>query len=875
MSIEHLAVIGAADAIAADGGIIRIRPVAASDADNLRRLYRNASAENLYRRFLTGGGADVEAEVARLTRPDDGEHLALLAVERDEVVGVASFEGVDRPGVAEFAVFVADAQHGRGIGTLLLEHLTTAARRRGYGELVGEVLAANAPMLRVVTDLAPALRARHEGGLVEVHLATAAGEAEAIEERDRRAEHRSLQPLFEPRGVAVIGAGRAPGGVGHETLVNLARGGYAGTLVAVNPNARQVAGVRSYPSIGAVPQPVDLAVIAVPAPVVAATLDECGRAGVRAAVVLSAGFGEAGPAGRVAEAELVRVARRHGMRLVGPNCLGVVNTDPMVALHATFAAVRPGRGGLAVASQSGAVAITILDHAARAGLGLSAFVSLGNKADVSGNDLLAYWHDDPATKVVALYLESIGNPRRFARVARALARRKPVLVVKSGRSAAGRRAGLSHTAAAAAPDRTVDALFAQAGVIRCDSLGDLFDTARLLINQSYPRGHRLAVVGNAGGVNVLAADAAEAYGLEVAAPVDLGAAAASSAFHEAIAHAARDGAVDALLVVFALTGTNDPAKVMAAIGAGLDRVRLPAAVVLLGVPDAPATIGVRRAPVYDLPERAVAALGRAAQYGAWREEAVGVRPDLSDVDEVAARRIVDAALAAGGGWQSWSTAAALLGCYGIPVVETVPATGAADTVAAADRLGYPVVVKAGDPDLIHKSDTGAVRLDLADADAVRGAYTDIAAAVGVVDPPVIVQPQARGEVELVAGVAHDRLFGSVVLLGAGGVLTELLGDRVLRLPPLTTVDAGRMWRSLRLAPLLTGYRGRPGVAIDAVERLLVHLGRLADDLPEVAELDLNPVLAGRDGLAVVDVKLRLARVGAEPDPVRRALREPG
>jgi acyl-CoA synthetase (NDP forming) len=629
-------------------------------------------------------------------------------------------------------------------------------------------------------------------------------------------------------------------------------------------------------------------VIAVPAPAVLDALDDCGKAGVRAAVVLTSGLGEEDDAGRAAQAELVRAARRYGIRLVGPNCLGVLNTDPAVRMQGTFAAVAPPPGGLAVASQSGAVGITILDHATRTGTGLSSFVSLGNKADVSGNDLLSYWYDDPRTRAVALYLESVGNPRRFARIARAIGHRKPVLAVKSGRTVAGSRAGASHTAAAAAPDATVDALFAQAGVIRCDGLGELLDTARLLVDQPLPAGNRIAIVGNAGGVNVLAADAADGAGLVLptlpgpvraaiaeaapkaataANPVDLGAAATPYAVEVAIRSIVDSGAADAVLVVFAATLANDVPGVLDAIA---NCGGLPVAVVLLGVADPPTRLG--GAPVYALPEQAVTALGHAARYAAWRARPLGTVPLLPGVDPGTARAIVRRALRDGDGWQPPDVATALLDCFGIPVLRGTVARGPDAAVAAAEALGFPAVLKAADPGLVHKTDVGGVRLGLADAAAVADAYHAVTTATGF--PAVLVQPQVRGTVELVAGVVHDPLFGSLVLLGHGGVTTDLFADRALRLLPVTDRDAAAMWRALRVAPLLTGYRGAAGADTAAVEDLLLRLGRLAEDLPEVAELDLNPVLAGPDGVVAVDVKLRLAPVADEPDPAVRALREP-
>ncbi|HET8682714.1 MAG TPA: acetate--CoA ligase family protein, partial [Micromonosporaceae bacterium] len=514
--------------------------------------------------------------------------------------------------------------------------------------------------------------------------------------------------------------------------------------------------------------------------------------------------------------------------------------------------------------------------------GVSTFVSLGNKADVSGNDLLAYWYDDEATRAVALYLESFGNPRKFARVARAVARRKPVLAVKSGRSACGQRAGASHTAAAAAPDVAVDSLFAQAGVVRTDTLGELLDAARMLVDQPLPAGPRLGIVGNAGGFNVLAADAADAAGLRVPEtaspggnPVDLGAGASPAGLGQALLRIAGSGEVDAVLAVFCATRANDPAEALAAVAQAADEeIELPVAVVLIGFEEPPAHLGTRRAPVYPMPEQAVKALAHAFQYAQWRAQPLGTRPILKDVYPARARSLVDTALAAGGGWQPLPLVADLLGCYGIPVVPSL-VTGDRDaTVEAAARLGYPVAVKAADPAIVHKSDLGLVRLDLAGPQAVADAYASIAATVRTPSPAVVVQPMRHGGVELVAGVVHDPLFGSLVMVGLGGVHTDLLGDRAFRLLPVTDVDAAAMWRGLRGAPLLTGFRGSPPADTAALDDLLVRLGRLAEDLPEVAELDLNPLLVFAHGVAAVDAKLRLSPVGQEPDPASRSLRQP-
>ncbi|SNY59528.1 bifunctional acetate--CoA ligase family protein/GNAT family N-acetyltransferase [Paractinoplanes atraurantiacus] len=867
----------ALDALTSDGAIVAIRPVRPADRAALSRLYHEASPESLRLRFFAApSAASLDAEVDRLCAPESDSHVAMVASEGETPVGVASCGSPDHTGRrAEFAVFVADAHRGRGIGTLLLEHLAARARRHGIEELIGEVLPGNAAMLRVARDLSPDGWSRFDAGIVDVGVAMRDDTiGPAVDARDRAAERASLRAVLSPTSVAVVGAGHRPGGVGHETLRAIREYGFTGRLHAVNRSGATVAGVPACRSVLDLPGPIDLLVVAVPADQVADVLADGAHVGVRGAIVLSAGFSEDGDEGRRRQHDLLRLARRHGIRLIGPNCLGVVNTDASVSLDACFAPHEPATGGLAIAAQSGAVGIALLEQ----DLGVSTFVSLGNKADVSGNDLIAYWYDDPATRAVALYLESFGNPRKFARTVRALGRRKPVLALKSGRSDAGRRAGASHTAAAAAPAATVDTLFAQAGVVRPDCLGDLIDAARMLTDQPLPAGHRLGVVSNAGGLNVLAADTAEGAGLTVPPlttsgnPLDLGAGASPSAFAAATAAVAGSGETDMLLVIVIGTRANDSAATAAAVGrVADDHPNLPLAAVLIGGDVRTTRLGGRGAPVYESPERAVRAFGHAAAYAEWRRQPLGRRPVLTGIDAGRARSAVRRALAEGGGWQTYERTVEILGAYGIAVLPAMTAISGVAALTAANRLGYPVVLKSADPSLVHKTDTGGVRLGLTGPDQVRRAY-DAVSAAGRPGSGVLVQRQITAPVELVAGVAHDPLFGSVVLLGLGGVHTDLLGDRALRLVPMTDLDAGRMWRGLRAAPLLTGYRGSAPVNTIALEDLLLRLGRLAEDFPEVAELDLNPVLAGPDDVVAVDAKLRLAPAGAEPDPILRSLR---
>ena len=606
-----------ADALLMDGRIIHVRPVSQGDKGALSSLYTRASPRSRYLRFFSVG-ISIDGEVQRLVEPGD-DHVALVAEHDGIAVGVASYEILSGT-QAEIALLVDDAWQGDGIGSLLIEHLAALARRAGIQELVGDVLATNVTMLRTSANLAPGIARQHnedDPGVVRVHIPTQPDERAlaAAGARDRTAEHHSLRPLLAPASVAVVGVSRSQSGVGYEILQALLGGGFTGRTYPVNPHATTIDGLDCHPSVGAIPEHVDLAIVAVPASRVEQVIEECGAAHVGAAVVLSAGFGETGPSGAATEARLLALARRLDIRVIGPNCIGVINTDPWVRLNATFAPSFPTPGHLAVATQSGAVGVAILDTAERSGVGISTFVSLGNKIDVSTNDLLSYWYDDVTTQAVALYVESFGNPRRFTWLARALSTRKPILAVKSGRSASGRRAGSSHTAAAAAPDVAVDTLFRQAGVLRMDTLGELLDAARLLTEQPLPAGDRVAIVGNAGGLNILAADAAEAASLKVvefsatlqqqfadvaphlagvANPVDLGADASPATIGRAIRALASSGEADALVVTLVATRTNDLPGALAALSeAADDQPHLPIVAVAVGG-ESPLKLGERQ-----------------------------------------------------------------------------------------------------------------------------------------------------------------------------------------------------------------------------------------------------------------------------------------
>ncbi|NIK59206.1 bifunctional GNAT family N-acetyltransferase/acetate--CoA ligase family protein [Kribbella shirazensis] len=882
------------DVLASDGSVVRIRPVREDDEPALEAMNQRVSDESMYLRFF-GIRRSMADEYAHHLAADHDNHVAVVAEYGDDVVGIASYETL-RAGEAEMAFLLQDSVHGKGIGTLLLEQLAAVARENGIERLRADTLVENAKMLRVLADSGFEQVRRLDSGVVELVLDTAyhSSTLEKMADRERAAENRSLQRLFSPRTVAVIGAGRQPGGIGHELLHNIVRGGFTGEVYAVNPHAGQVAEVPAYPSVSAVPSVVDLAVIAVPAEQVLDVLTECGKAGVGGAVVLTSGFSELGTTGRELQRELLAIARRHSIRLIGPNCLGLVNTAPDVRLNATFAEVAPTPGALAIAAQSGAVGIAVLEHAGRTGLGISEFVSLGNKVDVSGNDVLLHWWGDARTAVIGLYLESFGNPRKFGGLARMIGRTKPILVVKGGRSVGGRRAGVSHTAAAATPETAVDALFAQSGVLRMDTVEELVETARVLAVPPLPRGRRVAVVGNAGGAGILAADAAGRLGLELPElstdvqeqlaavgavgtgnPVDLGAAASPRSLAQALQLLVGCGQVDSVVVNYAATRAGNVVEIYRAIAEAGDASGLPIVVNCVGARHAAPEIELadgRRLPVFPFPESAVRALAHAVRYAEWRARPQGVVPELARVDAAGARGVVQRFFRESpeGGWLDPTRVSQLLRRAGISVIPVATAFSRAEAIAAADSAGYPVALKTAAPGVLHKTDIGGVRVGLVNAVQLGQAYEEVTSAAG--NPQVLVQAMAPRGTELAIGVVRDRLFGPLLMAGSGGVLTDVLADRQWRGLPLTDLDALDMLHSLRCAPVLAGYRGAKAADEEAVLSTVHRIAWLANLVPELAELDINPLVAAPSGAFAVDVRMRLTPAAPEPDWYARHLR---
>ncbi len=675
----------------------------------------------------------------------------------------------------------------------------------------------------------------------------------------------------------MIGAGRRRGSVGAEIFHNLAAGGFTGRAVPVNPHAETVQGVAAYRSVRDVPGDVDLAVVAVPAAAVPGVVDDCIAKSVGAIVVVTAGFAETGDEGRAREQALRDRVRAAGIRMVGPNCMGLVNTDPAFHLNASFSPVFPPAGQIAFSSQSGALGLAILEQAQQLNLGLSTFASVGNKADVSANDLLEYWETDPRTRVILLYLESFGNPQRFREIARRVSRQKPIVAVKAGRSTAGARAACSHTGALAASDTIVDALFRESGVIRTETLEELFDVAALLAHQPLPAGRRVGILTNAGGPGILAADACEGFGLmvpplaettmaalreflpasaSVANPVDMLATASADDYRRAIALLLRDPAIDSLLTIFIPPLVTDPAEAAAAITACARDSSKPVLATFFGAAGVPEILSP--VPCYTFPESAARALAHAASYAAQRVAPLGTRPYFADIDRPAARAIVQRARSTGGGWLSALGCEALLRAAGIPTAGTHVVRSAAEACSIARDIGYPVVLKGSGPGILHKTEARAVHTALADDRSIGDAYRALARNPDVLQ--VLLQPMIRG-VEMFVGASFDPKFGHAIVCGSGGTLVELLRDTSCRLAPLTDVAASEMLDELRGIALLRGFRGAPMADEAALRDVVLRVSALLELCPEIQELDLNPVIVSAAGATAVDARVRIVPAG--------------
>jgi acyl-CoA synthetase (NDP forming)/GNAT superfamily N-acetyltransferase len=871
-----------ADAVLADGGTVHLRPITPDDADRLRDFHSRLSPETVYNRFFSMVRTLPARDIERFTTVDHEDRVAMVALLQGAIVGVTRFDRLPGTADAEVAVVVEDSHQGRGLGPLLLEHLASAGLERGVQRFVADVLPGNRRMLEVFRSAGFEISREMADGYVELSFPISQTDAsrEVVRAREHRAEARSVARLLSPKAVAVVGASREPGTAGHEVFRSLLAHGFEGPVYPVNPSAPHVASVRAYADVRDVPDEVDLAVVAVPAAGVADVVRACAEKRVRGLVVLSGGFADAGDEGRARLAEVVQIARDGGLRLIGPGAMGVVNTDPAVRLHATFAAGDPPPGRVGVFSQSGALAGTVLAEAARRSLGLSTFVSIGDRADVSGNDLLQYWQADPRTDVVLLHLQGFGNPRKFARIARAVGRVKPVVALKSGRGTG---------------DAAVDAMFASAGVVRVDTLAQLFETAQLLALQPLPQGRRVGIVGTSSALAALAVDACRGAGLlvpelpeqvraplralagttDTANPVDLGPFARADQLGAALRLVAGSGEVDVLLVL--VTPHVDEAGLAEALRSFSASSDLPVLASFLGHDGVPPALAVAVAepgqapgpgsvPSYASPESAALALARAAAYAAWRARPLGEVPAY-EVDRSAVRALI-ADRPLDGRWLDAADAAALLGAYGLTTWPTAPVTSCDEAVAAADRLGWPVVLKSADERWRNRTDVGAVQLDLDDRDELVEAWRELEAVVG--SGEAFVQPMAPPGVSTVVRVVNDPAVGPLISLRLGGVAADLLADPVTRTLPLTDLDAAILVRTIRGSQLLSGSDR------SALEDVLLRVAGLADDVPQVAELVLDPVLVGRNGATLLHAGVRLLPPEEDPErgPRRLTVRGP-
>ncbi len=890
------------DVLLRDGAILRMRALRQSDRDGLIALFNRCSPESRRFRFLRMITSLPDSLIDRLVEVDGLNHVALVLTqgeaEDEKIVAVGRYFTLeDRPDVAEVSFLVEDAMQRRGIGTVLLDALAEIGRAHGIRRFSADVLADNRLMLSVFRKAGYALTSNISYGVTHLEFPILRSEvAEARRDaQEAEAERASLQAVFAPKIATVIGASRDPASVGGALFRNLLRWGFTGTVFPVNPSASSIAGVRAYANVGDLPDVPELAFIAVPASQVLDVARQCAAIRVRALCVLTAGFAETGAEGKAAQQELVNICRASGMRLVGPNCMGLVNAAGDVRMLGTFAPVEPPAGNVAMSSQSGALGLALMAQAGEMGLGVSSFISTGNKADVSGNDLLQYWEADDATEVILLYLESFGNPRRFARIARRVSRAKPIVAVKAGRTAAGARAASSHTAALASSDRAADALFAQTGIIRVDTLAEFFSVARLLASQPIPNGKRLGVLTNGGGPGIIAVDAAIAAGLEVPPlkpetqaklqavlpttatvtnPIDMIASASPEQYRACLEILCDDPDLDALLVIFIpplATPTRAVAQVLSDVLAARPDLQRPvvavffdpySAAISLPVSEKKGAKSKRSVPVYTFPESAVEAIAAAVRYGTWRATPTGCLAEIN-VDRDTVQRVVTAYPS--GGWLSQSDVAELLGAAGIHVLSANVVRSAAEAAEAARAFNVPVALKVLEPAVLHKSDVGGVLLNVA-PDAAAKAYEQLAAQLATHDIQLTaasVMPMARAGVEVLAGITHDPVFGPLVAFGSGGYLVEMLDDVAFRVLPLNDRDAKEMIAGTRVNKLLTGYRGSPAADVAALEMLLLQLGALAETVPQLAEVDLNPVLVhpAGEGLTLIDARVRLATSG--------------
>jgi acyl-CoA synthetase (NDP forming)/RimJ/RimL family protein N-acetyltransferase len=874
-----------ADVVLRDGGTAHLRPVTPLDAEALQRMHVAQSPESTFLRFFSPMPRLTETLLKQFTVVDHTNQVAIVALIGGEIVGVARYDRLDHR-QAEVAFNVSDAHQGRGMGSVLLEHLAAAARERGISRFVADVLPQNLKMVAVFREAGYAVTDHFDRGVVELafDIDPTDRSMAVMEAREHGSEAASLSALLQPSSIVVIGASRDPESIGARVLQHIVDGGFTGLVYAVNPAASQVRGVHCYADVSQVPAPVDVALVVVPAGAVLDAVQHCRQAGVRGLIVMSEGFAELDDEGVDRQRELVRVARANGMRLIGPNSMGLLNTNPQICLNASLARQLPPAGGLGLFSQSGALGVAVLASASRRGLGVSSFISAGNRADVSGNDCLQYWEEDPSTAVVGLYLESMGNARKFSRIARRLSAKKPVIVVKSGASGYGVPPG--HVVpASAAPREALEALLSQAGVIRVDNMHQLFNVAQLLLHQPLPAGARIGIVGNSQAMAVLVADAAISEGLSVAAePVTVSSEPSIQEFREALERCYAQEGIDAVVACFIPPlGTISSAMFRALSEVSATSAKTTVAC-LLGVrgvkgvesdplPPPAAGDSTRLLPTYPTPEDAVLALASVVRYGQWRRRDSGVRVDPSGIDRAGARQLIERLLSEAEldahVQMEADDLSTLLGCYGLSIWPSAPVETEKEAVEAAEALGWPVALKTTDRDRRHRRELGGVVLGIAGPEDLRAQLQTMTARIQ--HGTFVVQRMAPEGAACVLRTMEDGLLGPIVSFGLAGDASDLLGDVAHRIPPMTDIDVRDLIRSVRAAPRLTGYRGAPPLDVAGLEDIIARLSCLAGDLPQVAELELNPVIVAESGVTIAGASAVLSHPAGRTDDARRSL----
>ncbi len=863
-----------ADVLLRDGRTAHIRPITPDDADLLVDFYSRVSDRSKYYRFFSPMPNLSDRDVARFTQVDHDHRVALVLLVKNEMIAVGRYDVVG-VGQAEVAFLVEDQHHGRGIAQLLLEHLAQAARERGIEKFTAEVLPDNNRMIHTFRDAGYRVVSGYEDGVLTLEFPidptdTSIG---VMRGREHRAEAASIERFFNPRSIAVVGASRRQDTIGQVLVRNLVSNDFTGRIYAVNPHAPAVSGLPAYKSVNDIPDDVDVAIVAVPAESVNDVVLDCAAKGVHGMIVISSGFAETGEEGRRRQRHLVGLSRSYGLRLIGPNCLGVINTDPEVSVNASLSSVMPARGRAGFFCQSGALGSAILEKVQNRGLGLTTFVSAGNRADVSGNDLLQYWEEDDATEVVLLYLESIGNPRKFSRIARRVSLRKPIIAVRSGRTTQGVPMGHAVRRIVAPPE-ALDAMFRQAGIVQVNTLDEMFDVAQLLAHQPLPRGRRVAVVGNSDALGLLAADAAAEVGLLVTRSVTLSAEPTAEDFEDALDEAIDDPEVDSVIAVYIpplnVSG-EDVANVLAAVGEQSDKPLVSSFLGAEGVPEllrvpdvAGSAAGRGSVPSYPAVEAAVRALASVVEYAVWLRTPDGPPPNPADVDTATAKRIVNEALSAApeGAQLTREQVTELLATYGIDLWDAEPVGSVEEAVTAGERFGWDVVLKATAEGLRERPDLAHVWRNIDTPAEMEDAWSSLSDLVR--DPAVadfVVQKNSGPGVPVAIRSMEDPLFGPVVSFGISGPIIDLLADRSYRIPPLGERDVATMVREVKSSPLLFGYRGAEPVDVDEIERLVSRVAQLQNDIPQLAAVELSLVLAGHDSATVLTACARVAPVG--------------